>query len=168
MKKLILLFVLGLSASVLSARPKTRIASVSNAGSSNDYKAVSMIINRWMDGYNNGHAESVAMLYTPDAWYLTQHFITGIVQGRAAIQAYVQRGVDAKYHIDSIRILKMQYAGDFAYVIDRYDATNGDQKTFGLNLVVLKKIKGHWYIVAHEAAVPDPVNAVKKLNIKEP
>lgn len=166
MKKMNLLLLLGFSASVLFARQKTPVVSGAHSNLSKDYKAISDIIDQWKDGYNNGHADKVAMLYTPDAWYLTQHFITGIVQGRAAIQAYVQRGVDAKYHIDSIRILKMQHSADFAYVIDRYDATNGNQKTFGLNLVVLKKIKGRWIIVAHEAAVPDLVNAVKKLDIK--
>ncbi|MBE0651340.1 MAG: nuclear transport factor 2 family protein [Bacteroidales bacterium] len=165
MKKIYLLLLLGLSTSMLFARQRPQI--VSKVKVSKDYQAISAIIHQWQNGYNNGNAEKVAMLYTPDAWYLTQHFITGIVQGRAAIQAYVQRGVDARYHIDSIRILKLQHSGDFAYVIDRYDATNGDRKDFGLNLVVLRKIKGHWFIVAHEAAVPDMANAVKKLDIKE-
>jgi uncharacterized protein (TIGR02246 family) len=160
MKKISLLLVLGFVVAMLPAQQKSHAAS-------QDYKAIEAIIQQWKDGYNNGHAEKVAMLYTPDAWYLTQHFITGIVQGRPAIQAYVQRGIDAKYHIDSIRILKLRYFDNVAYVIDRYDATNGDRKDFGLNLVVLRNNKGHWLIVAHEAAVPDQANAVRSLDIKK-
>jgi ketosteroid isomerase-like protein len=82
-----------------------------------DEAALSQIAERWKDGYNNGRAAEVASLYAEDATYLTQHFVTGIVQGRAAIQAYVQRGVDAGYHIDSIQVLATECSGDFAYTM---------------------------------------------------
>ncbi len=123
------------------------------------------IIMQWQNGYNSGNAALVAALYANDAYYLTQHYITGIVQGRPAIQAYVQRGVDAHYQIDSIKIISMDYSDDFAYVITRYDANNGGQKAFGVNVVVLKKTAAKWLIVAHEAAVPDPATAVQSLSI---
>lgn len=129
-----------------------------------DQKAIEQIVEQWKDGYNNGEASRVAALYTEDAYYLTQHFITGIVQGRSAIQAYVQRGVDAKYHIDSINIILLKFSGNFAYAITRYDANNGGRKDFGVNLVVLNKINGKWFIVAHEAAVPDPGSAIRNLD----
>ena len=111
---------------------------------------------QWKDGYSAGEAAKVAALYAGDAYYLTQHLITGIVRGRAAIQAYVQRGVDARYHIDSIKTILVDCSDGFGYAITRYDATNGGEKTFGVNIVVLKKIGNRWLIVAHEAAVPDP------------
>ena len=60
-----------------------------------DAKAIRQIAGQWKNGYNSGDAASVALLYTEDADYLTQHFISGIVHGRAAIHAYVQLGVDA-------------------------------------------------------------------------
>lgn len=125
---------------------------------------VLQIIEQWKDGYNNGEAFKVAALYTKDAYYLTQHFITGIIRGRAAIQAYVQIGVDDHYHIDSIRTIYMDCSVDFAYAVTRYDAINNGQKAFGVNIVVLKKINGAWFIVAHEAAVPDPANAIQQLD----
>jgi len=130
-----------------------------------DEAALSQIAERWKDGYNNGRAAEVASLYAEDATYLTQHFVTGIVQGRAAIQAYVQRGVDAGYHIDSIQVLATECSGDFAYTIGRYESTNAGQKAFGVNVVVLKKIGKKWLIVAHESAVPDPATAIQHLDI---
>jgi hypothetical protein len=117
----------------------------------------------WKNGYNDGEAAKVAALYTEDATYLTQHFATGIVQGRSKIQAYVQRGVDAKYHIDSIEVLSTGCSGKMAYAITRYESTNGGQKAFGVNILVLKKLGKKWLIVAHESAVPDPATAIQSL-----
>lgn len=128
--------------------------------------AVSDIIHTWQEAYNAGDAAKVAGLYAEGATYLTQHYVTGIVAGRAAIQAYVQLGIGAHYHIDSIRLLRVDCAGDVAYAIDRYDANNAGQKAFGVNLVVVRKLAGGWKIVAHEAAVPDPVTAVQSLDVK--
>ena len=127
-------------------------------------RAIRQIADQWKDAYNDGNAEKVASLYTPDAYYLTQHFVTGIVHGHQAIRAYVQLGVDAKYHIDSIEILATDCAGDFAYAVSRYKATNGDQKAMGVNLLILRKLAGKWKIVGHEAAVPDPATAVQHLD----
>ncbi len=130
-----------------------------------DETAIRQISEQWKEGYNSGQAAKVASLYSEDAYYLTQHFATGIVHGRAAIQAYVQRGVDAKYHIDSIQTLTLSCSGDFAYSVTRYESTNGEQKAFGVNIVVLNKISGKWLIVAHESAVPDPATAVQQLDV---
>lgn len=128
-------------------------------------QALQQIAQKWKDAYNSGDAALVASLYAENADYITQHFITGIVHGRAAIRAYVQRGVDAHYHIDSILITTTGCSDDIAYAVDRYQATNAGQKAFGVNLVVIRKIKGKWLIVAHEAAVPDTTSAVRHLDI---
>lgn len=144
------------------------LTSVKAQGQSNtglaDRAAIKQIVEQWKDGYNNGEASKVAALYTEDAYYLTQHYVAGIVHGRAAIQAYVQRGAAARYHIESIRTILVECSGDFAYTITRYDADNGGQKVFGVNVVVLKKVGGKWLIVAHEAAVPDPATAIQRLD----
>lgn len=123
---------------------------------------------QWKDSYNNKDTDGVASLYSEDAYYLTQHFASGVVHPRAKIQAYVQRGVDAGYHIDSIEMLSLECSGDFAYTITRYRATNSGEKAMGVNLVVLRKIAGKWLIVAHEAAVPDPNTAVQGLDEAKP
>ena len=128
-----------------------------------DQASLDQIAEQWKSAYNQGDSARVAALYTDDAYYLTQHFVTGIVHGRANIRAYVQSGVNAKYHIDSIQILSTDCAGNMAYSIDRYESTNGDQKAFGVNIVVIKKFGNEWLIVAHESAVPDPATAIKEL-----
>jgi len=134
-------------------------------GAPEDEAVLRRIPEEWKADYNEGNAAGVAALYAPNAIYLTQHFVAGTVEGRAAIQAYVQRGVDAGYKVDSIEMLRTECAGDMAYVVDRYTATNAGQKAMGVNLVVLRKLGGRWMIVAHEAAVPDPATAVQSLDL---
>lgn len=129
-------------------------------------KAILTIIDDWKTGYNNADPDKVAALYTEDATYLTQHFVTGIVHGRLAIRAYVKKGTDAKYKIDKIDLLASDCSGDFSYGITRYESTNGGQKAYGVNVVVLKKLNGKWMIVAHEAAVPDAASAIQTLDLK--
>lgn len=128
-----------------------------------DETALRRVSEEWKEGYNSGNAEKVAALYVEDAYYLTQHFVTGVVHPRDQIQAYVQRGVDAHYHIDTIDIFKLSCSGNLAYTVGRYESTNAGQKAMGVNIVVLRKIDGKWLIVAHESSVPDPATAVQKL-----
>jgi len=125
--------------------------------------AIRDVVENWRDGYNSGNPEKVAALYAPDATYLTQHFVSGIVHGRPAIKAYVKKGTDAHYRIEEIKLLASDCSGKFAYAITRYESSNADQKVFGVNLVVLQKMKGKWLIVAHESAVPDPATAIQSL-----
>lgn len=135
-----------------------------NSCSSADESALRQISEQWKDGYNHGNAAKVAALYTEDAYYLTQHFVAGFVHPRSQIQAYVQRGVDARYHIDTIEIVRLECSGDFAYTVTRYESTNAGQKAFGVNLVVLKRVQEQWLIVAHESAVPDAATAIQSLD----
>ncbi|GEM_PF-2623554 len=130
--------------------------------------AAQRITGQWREGYSEGNAGRVAALYAIDAVYLTEHFASGMVQGRTAIQAYVQRGVDAGYKVDRTEILRTDCSGEMAYVVDRYSAKNAGQKTMGVNLVALRKAQGEWRIVAYEAAVPDPATAVRTLEQAKP
>jgi uncharacterized protein (TIGR02246 family) len=149
---------------VPDAVPKSNADSAETSCSvSGDDRALRDIPERWRAAYNAGDAARVAAIYSEDAYYLTQHFVSGILHGRADIQAYVQRGVDAKYHIDSIEVLTTKCSGDIAYVITRYRSTNAGRNDIGVNLVILRKSKGQWMIVAHEAAVPDPATAIQNL-----
>ncbi len=118
-------------------------------------KAIRRIADEWKNGYNNKDALKVGALYSDDAYYLTQHFATGILHGRSDIQAYVQRGIDAGYRIESLEVVATDCSEDMGFAVTRYDAMNGGQKVMGVNLVVVKKIAGTWKIVAHEAAVPE-------------
>ncbi len=128
--------------------------------------AIDRVMQEWKDGYNAEDAAKVAALYAQDATYMTQHYITGIVHGRAAIKAYVKKGTDAKYKLDSLELLSSDCSGDFAYGLTRYRSTNGEQKAMGVNVVVLKKMGGKWMIVAHESAVPDEKMSIQKLEVE--
>jgi len=156
------------SAVVLSqetaVKPSAASASQHRCTAGNDAKDIRQIAEQWKNGYNRGDAARVASLYAEDAYYLTQHFVTGIVNGRAEIKAYVQRGVDAGYHVDSINIISVDCSGDLGYAVGRYESTNSGQKAFGVNLVVLRKSGNKWLIVAHESAVPDPATAIPRLD----
>ena len=172
MRKILLLLTILICSAVARSQERpvnARPAPVVQNGCTNgaDVNAIRRIPVLWKNNYNSGNSAGVASLYTENADYLTQHFISGIIHGRAAIQAYVQLGVDARYHIDSIQILSMGCSGNIAYTVGRYEATNGRQKAMGVNLVVLRKINGRWLIVAHEAAVPDPATAVRHLDMKQ-
>jgi uncharacterized protein (TIGR02246 family) len=165
---LVVLLLTGLAASQ-STPVNPGPASTAQAGcTSSDEAAVRQVSVQWKDAYNGRDAARVASLYTEDAYYLTQHFVDGIVHPRTNIQAYVQRGVDAGYLVDSIEILALTCVGDLSYTITRYRSTNGSDKAMGVNLVVLRKLEGKWRIVAHEAAVPDPATAVQTLSPVKP
>lgn len=164
MKTMCLVGVILLSVNIALAQPTDRAAKSNARTSCADSSALNQIVERWKTGYNEGDAAKVAALYAENAYYLTQHFVTGIVHGRAAIQAYVQNGVSAHYRVDSIQVVTMHCVGDFAYTVTRYESTNAGQKAFGVNLVVLQRLEGRWMIVAHEAAVPDPATAIQHLS----
>jgi ketosteroid isomerase-like protein len=152
-----------LSLILLSSALAVAQATPADATCKSIHKVARQIADDWKLGYNSGNAEKVAALYAENAYYLTQHFVSGIVKGRANIRAYVQLGIDARYQVDSIQILSTDCSGEIAYSVDRYESTNGTQKAFGVNIVVIKKIGNDWQIVAHEAAVPDAATAIQHL-----
>jgi len=168
MNKILCLSVVLLCSVVIQSQEAATKASAASAphgcAAPHEESAIRQIAEEWKVGYNTGNAAKVASLYADDAYYLTQHFVTGIVHGRADIRAYVQCGVDAGYHIDSIQIIRTDCSGDLAYAVGRYESTNAGQKAFGVNVVVLKKTRGRWLIVAHESAVPNPSTAIQRLD----
>lgn len=114
--------------------------------------ALRRVPEKWKDAYNARDAAGVAALYAADGYYVSAHVIA---HGRPDIQAYFQRGIDAGGHIDSIQILASGHAGDLAYTVGTYEATNAGQKVRGRNVVVLRKVGEEWLMVAHETVVAD-------------
>jgi uncharacterized protein (TIGR02246 family) len=110
------------------------------------------VAEEWKAAYNAGDAARVASLYTDDGYYVSAHVVA---QGRSAIQAYFQRGIDAGGHIDRIQILTSGASGDLAYTVGTYEATNAGQKVRGRNVVVLRKVGEKWLMAAHETVVAD-------------
>jgi uncharacterized protein (TIGR02246 family) len=120
-------------------------------GSDTD-RAIRRVPEEWKAAYNAKDAAGVAALYAPDGYYVSAHVVA---HGRPEIQAYFQRGMDAGGHIDHIQILASGHAGDLAYTVGTYEATNAGQKVRGRNVVVLRKLRGRWLMVAHETVVAD-------------
>ena len=149
---------------VLLPRRSNLDATARGCASAADEQEIRRFAERWKENYNQGNAAAIASLYSSDAYYLTQHYVSGIVHPRSMIQAYAQHGIDAHYRVDSIEVLHMNCSSDMAYAITRYQSMNAGQKAMGVNLVVLRKIAGKWLIVAHESAVPDPATAIQTLD----
>lgn len=144
------LFILLLLTSSMFAQQKT-----ANSPQINDEQQIRRIAEEWKDTYNRNDAAAGAALYAEDGYYVSQHLTTGIIQGRDAIRANMQRGIDGGGHVDSIDVLRLEIKGDFAYEVGTYHATNAGLKVTGRNILVFKKINGKWLIVAHTSVVPE-------------
>jgi uncharacterized protein (TIGR02246 family) len=115
-------------------------------------QALVRVAEEWKAAYNARDAAAVASLYTADGYYVSAHVVA---HGRAEIQAYFQRGIDAGGHIDAIQVLSSGQSGDLGYTVGTYEATNAGQKVRGRNVVVLRKDGDRWRMVAHETVVAD-------------
>jgi uncharacterized protein (TIGR02246 family) len=161
--KLLIVFALALlSTFAAAADPHSDPVPTTKCSVPTDDRAIRAIADEMKNAYNAGHPEKIAALYAPDAYYLTQHYSTGILHGRDEIHAYMKGGTDAGYKIDKIETYSTFCSGNLAYSIGRYYSTNADQKAFGGITVVLRKTKGKWLIVAHQTSVPEPT-AIQKL-----
>jgi uncharacterized protein (TIGR02246 family) len=141
MRRLCLLFVL--------------FSSIYSFAQTTDEQQIRQIPQIWMEAYNHNDAAAATALYADDGYYVSQHLSTGIIQGREAIKANIQRGIDSGGHVDSIEVLTIAISGDMAYSVGTYQATNAGLKVTGRNIVVCRKINGKWLIVAHTSVVPE-------------
>jgi uncharacterized protein (TIGR02246 family) len=137
------------SAVAQTAAPET--GSHDRLGSA-DEVAIRRISADWIRFYNAGDAARVAELYTEDGYYLSAHILA---HGRAAIQAYWERGIKAGGHIDFIKVLTLSYARDLGYCAGTYQATNAGVTVDGRILIVVRKVNGRWLMAAHETVVRD-------------
>jgi ketosteroid isomerase-like protein len=113
---------------------------------------ISTVAEAWMINYNQGNAAQVAELYTEDGYYLSAHILA---HGRAAIQAYWERGIAAGGHIDFIKPLTVYHSTDLGFFAGTYQATNAGVTVDGRILIVVKKVNDKWLIAAHETVVRD-------------
>jgi ketosteroid isomerase-like protein len=130
-----------------------------------DDEALRQVPRDWKDGYNNGNAAKVAALYTEDAYYLTQHFVTASCTAAPPCRPTCS-AASTPTITSTIEVVMTECHGDFAYTVTRYESTNAGQKAFGVNLVVLRKVRGKWLIVAHESAVSEPTTAIQTLDVR--
>ncbi|MCO6490100.1 MAG: DUF4440 domain-containing protein [Phaeodactylibacter sp.] len=108
---------------------------------------------RWRLAYNSGEAHNLAPLYSEGARYLSSHVPGLEANGREAVIANFQKGMDMGGHIGSIEILTMDISDGLATLLCKYQATNRGETVEGRNLLILKKMNGAWLIVLHMTVV---------------
>jgi len=106
----------------------------------------------WVKEFNARNAKGVADLYAPDAVLMRWD---GTVHGYDSILAEFERSATGNAHNYVVHPLHVEHSGDLAYETGAYNVTLRDRVSEGNYLLVLKKIKGEWKIVAH-ATVSNP------------
>ena len=108
-----------------------------------------------MNEFNAGHADKVAAFYASDAVLMRWD---GTVHGYDSILAEMQRSITGGAHAYVVHSLHTERSGDMAYDTGAYNVTLRDRVVEGNYVIVVKRIKGEWKIVAH-ASVPNPRGA---------
>lgn len=110
---------------------------------------------KWKQIYNGKEAAKFTALYTEDAQYLSAHVAGYIANGRDAVIANFQRGMDNGGALERLEVLSSNSSCDLAAVMCRYVAVNGGLRVEGRNLLVLKRSEGKWLIASHITVVRD-------------
>jgi ketosteroid isomerase-like protein len=130
------------------------VAGLATAQAKSDNFAAQMqkIRESWVQEFNAGHADKVAAFYTPDAVLMRWD---GTVHGQDSILAEMQRSIRAGAHDYVVHSLRVGHSGDLGYDTGAYNVNLRDRVVEGNYLLVLRKMKGRWLIVAH-SSVPNP------------
>jgi ketosteroid isomerase-like protein len=114
--------------------------------------AINKLRDTWVQEFNAGHADKVAALYAQEAVLMRRN---GSVHNRDSILAELQRSITAEARNYTVHSLHAEHSGDLGYDTGIYNEDFPHHLAEGNYLVVVKRIKGEWKIVAH-AAVPNP------------
>jgi ketosteroid isomerase-like protein len=114
--------------------------------------AMEKLRDTWVQEFNAGHADKVAALYAQEAVLMRRN---GSVHSRDSILAELQRSITAEAHNYTVHSLHAERSGDLGYDTGIYNEDFPHHIAEGNYLMVVKRIKGEWKIVAH-AAVPNP------------
>ena len=109
----------------------------------------------WVQEFNAGHADKVADFYAPEAVLMRWD---GTVHGHDSILAEMQRSISAGAHDYVVHSLRTDHSGDLGYDTGAYNVTLRDRVVEGNYVIVVKRIRGRWLIVAH-SSVPNPREA---------
>ena len=105
--------------------------------------------------YNTNDVATLAALYDENADYVSPHVPDLMIHGRERIKQNFKKGIAMGGHIDSIQVLTSGSSGQLAYMVTTYVATNNGVTVKGKNVLVMKREKGKWLIVAHASVVRD-------------
>lgn len=109
----------------------------------------------WVQEFNAGHADKVADFYAPEAVLMRWD---GTVHGHDSILAEMQRSIRGGAHNYVVHSLRTDHSGDLGYDTGAYNVSLRDRLVEGNYVLVVRKIKGRWLIVAH-SSVPNPREA---------
>ena len=148
---LLLVMVLGTGAVLGQAAEKP--ATSRESTSTEDFAtAMKKIRDTWVQEFNAGHADKVADLYVEEAVLMRRN---GSVHNRDSILAELKRSIINQARNYTLESLHAEHSGDFGYDTGIYNENFPHHLAEGNYLMVVKRIKGEWKIVAH-AAVPNP------------
>jgi len=134
----------------------TAAAEGKHSGKGDDFAAqIQKIRDSWVQGFNAGHADKVAAFYAPEAVLMRWD---GTVHGHDSILAEMQRSITAGAHDYVVHSLRTDHSGDLGYDTGAYNVTLRDRVVEGNYVIVFKRMKRHWLIVAH-SSVPNPREA---------
>ena len=148
---LVMLFLVLGVASVLGQAPAKPAASGEPTKAEDFATAMKKIRDTWVQEFNAGHADKVAALYAQEAVLMRRN---GSVHNRDSILAELQRSITAEARNYTVHSLHTEHSGDLGYDTGIYNENFPDHLAEGNYLIVVKKMKGEWKIVAH-AAVPN-------------
>jgi ketosteroid isomerase-like protein len=106
----------------------------------------------WMQEFNAGHADKVAAFYAPEAVLMRWD---GTVHGHDSILAEIERSIIGGAHNYVVHSLRVDHSGDLGYDTGAYNVTLRDRLVEGNYVIVVRRMKGRWLIVAH-SSVPNP------------
>jgi ketosteroid isomerase-like protein len=106
----------------------------------------------WVQEFNAGHGDKVAAFYAPEAVLMRWD---GTVHGHDSILAEMQRSISGGAHDYVVHSLRTDHSGDLGYDTGAYNVTLRDRVIEGNYVIVVRKMKGRWLIVAH-SSVPNP------------
>lgn len=102
--------------------------------------------NTWMQGFNDKDANKVAGLYGPEAVLMRWD---GTVHGYDSILADLEKSVRGGAHDYKMMSLHTESSGDLGYDTGAYNVGLTDRTVEGNYVIVVKRIRGRWLIVAH-------------------
>ena len=114
--------------------------------------AMEKLRNTWVQEFNAQHGDKVAALYGPEAVLMRWD---GTVHGHDSILADLDKSIRAGAHDYVVHSLLVEHSGNLGYDTGAYNVSLSDRTIEGNYVLVVKKIRGRWLIVAH-AHVPNP------------
>jgi ketosteroid isomerase-like protein len=149
----LVMLVIVLGTTVLLGQAPEKAATSGELTRTEDFAtAMKKLRDTWVQEFNAGHADKVADLYAPEAVLMRRN---GSVHNRDSILAELKRSILVQARNYTLESLHAEHSGDLGYDTGIYNESFPHHVAEGNYLMVVKRIKGKWKIVAH-AAIPNP------------